>query len=263
VGIDLVAMSVNDALCLGAEPLFFLDYVAMPKDDPPLLEQIVTGIAAGCVEADCALLGGETAILPDMYAPGDYDLAGFAVGIAEKDRLITGQEVRVGDRLIGLASSGPHSNGYSLIRKVIERSRTSLDAELDGRPLADWLLAPTRIYVRSLLALLKTIPVRAIAHITGGGITENLPRVLPATMSAEIDLGAWQQPEIFRWLQREGNIDEFEMLRTFNCGIGMMLCVAPEDEHSALAELRASGETAFALGTIIDGTGPVRYRRGA
>ncbi|MGY6214279.1 phosphoribosylformylglycinamidine cyclo-ligase [Methylolobus aquaticus] len=263
IGIDLVAMCVNDIVVQGAEPLFFLDYYATGKLDVGVAADVISGIARGCELAGCALVGGETAEMPGMYRPGDYDLAGFAVGIAEKDRLITGQDVRVGDRLIGLASSGPHSNGYSLIRKVIERSRCSLGAELDGKPLADWLLAPTRIYVRSLLALLTQIPVRAIAHVTGGGITENLPRVLPVTMSAEIDLGAWQQPEIFRWLQEQGNIDESEMLRTFNCGIGMILCVGPDDESTALAELRASGETALALGTIIDGAGPVRYRRGA
>lgn len=262
IGIDLVAMCVNDIVVQGAEPLFFLDYYATGKLDVAVAAAVVGGIARGCELAGCALVGGETAEMPGMYGPGDYDLAGFAVGIAEKDRLITGEDVRVGDRLIGLAASGPHSNGYSLIRKVIERWRQPLDTQLDGKPLADWLLAPTRIYARSILSLLARIPIQAIAHITGGGITENLPRVIPAETGAAIDLCAWERPPIFRWLQDQGRIDEPEMLRTFNCGLGMIVCVRPEDESAALAHLRSAGETAFAVGEIVTGARQVTYREG-
>ena len=259
IGIDLVAMCVNDIVVQGAEPLFFLDYYATGKLDVDVAGEVIRGIAAGCEAAGCALVGGETAEMPGMYHAGEYDLAGFAVGIVEKDRLLTGHEVRAGDRLIGLASSGPHSNGYSLIRKIVERSGACLTDDVADQTLGDWLLAPTRIYVKPLLALLERIPLRAIAHITGGGLTENLPRVLPDGMRALIDPGAWTSPPIFRWLQQQGNVEQAEMFRTFNCGIGMIVVVRREDEASALTELQTLGETAFAIGEIISGDSGVSY----
>lgn len=262
IGVDLVGMCVNDIVVQGAEPLFFLDYYATGKLDVEVAANVIGGIAAGCELAGCALVGGETAEMPGMYGPGDYDLAGFAVGIVEKERLLTGENVRVGDRLIGLPSSGPHSNGYSLIRKVIERSGSGLEQRLEAKALGDWLLEPTRIYVKPVLKLLERAQVRAIAHITGGGITENLPRVLPPGVQALIDLDVWQWPAIFLWLQEHGNIDEGEMLRTFNCGIGMILCVAAEDESAALTELQALGETAFVIGEVVPGNTCVHYLNG-
>jgi phosphoribosylformylglycinamidine cyclo-ligase len=240
-------------------PLFFLDYYAAGKLDVDVATQVIGGIARGCELAGCALVGGETAEMPGLYMAGDYDLAGFAVGIAEKERLITGREVQVGDCLIGLASSGPHANGYSLIRKVVDRSQQSLESVVEGRCLADWLLTPTRIYVKTILALLKQVPVSAIAHITGGGISENLPRVIPRETSALIDLQSWKRPAIFGWLQQQGRIEEREMLRTFNCGIGMIICVRPEDAPDSLAHLQSLGETAMVIGEIIAGTGHVSY----
>jgi phosphoribosylformylglycinamidine cyclo-ligase len=258
IGIDLVAMCANDILVSGAEPLFFLDYYASGRLDLEVATAVIAGIARGCALAGCALTGGETAEMPGMYREGDYDLAGFCVGIAEKSELILPERVQPGDVLIGLVSSGPHSNGYSLIRKVIEVSGADLDADLDGASLADRLLAPTRIYVPSVLPLTRAIRVHALAHITGGGITENLPRVLPEGTQALVDLGSWRRPAIFDWLQAQGGISEPEMRRTFNCGLGMVACVAPEDADNALALLREAGETAWRLGEIQAEEGPPR-----
>lgn len=251
VGIDLVAMCVNDIIVQGAEPLFFLDYFATGKLNVDTAAAVIEGIGKGCEQAGAALVGGETAEMPGMYADGDYDLAGFCVGIVEKDNIIDGSKVKAGDKLIGIASSGPHSNGYSLIRKIIEKSGLSLNDNVNGKPLGKTLLEPTQIYVKPLLELLKTVPVHAMAHITGGGITENLPRVLPKDLSANIELSAWQLPEIFAWLQQQGNVDLADMLVTFNCGIGMIVCVAAEDEASTLKILAQQGETAFAIGEIV------------
>jgi phosphoribosylformylglycinamidine cyclo-ligase len=251
IGIDLVAMCVNDIVVAGAEPLFFLDYYATGRLDVDTATDVVRGIARGCELAGCALTGGETAEMPGMYAEGDYDLAGFAVGIVEKSRILTPERVAVGDVLLGLASSGPHSNGYSLIRKVLEVSATPLDQPLgDRETLGTALLAPTRIYVKPLLALLDTVSVHALAHITGGGLTENLPRVLPAHSTAAIDTRSWQRPAVFDWLQQTGQIDDAEMLRTFNCGVGMVVCVAPDDVAAAESLLVEHGETVMRLGEI-------------
>lgn len=255
IGIDLVAMCANDILVSGAEPLFFLDYYASGRLDLETATAVISGIARGCELAGCALTGGETAEMPGMYAEGDYDLAGFCVGIAEKAELILPERVRPGDRLIGLASSGPHSNGYSLIRKVLELSASDLAGDLDGAPLGERLLTPTRIYVKSVLPLIRAIRIHALAHITGGGITENLPRVLPEGTKARVDMGSWTRPAVFRWLQEKGGIGEPEMRRTFNCGLGMVVCVAPEDLDQALALLRAAGEDAWVLGEIEAGEG--------
>ncbi len=255
IGIDLVAMCVNDVIVQGAEPLFFLDYYATGKLDVDIAADVIKGIGRGCELAGAALIGGETAEMPGMYQAGDYDLAGFCVGIVEKDRLIDGQSVQAGDALIGLAASGPHSNGYSLIRKVIEVSGANTDTQLDGKPLLDWLLAPTRIYVKSLLALLEQVDVHSLCHITGGGLPENLPRVLPDGVNAEIDLVSWQRPAVFDWLQQHGNVEESEMLRTFNCGIGMVVAVAAADADEATALLEAAGETVYRIGKITAGDG--------
>ena len=251
VGIDLVAMCVNDIVVQGAEPLFFLDYFATGKLDVNTAADVIEGIGKGCELSGAALVGGETAEMPGMYAEGDYDLAGFCVGIVEKNQIIDGSQVKAGDKLIGIASSGPHSNGYSLIRKIIEKSGASLTDKFQDSTLGETLLTPTRIYVKALLNLLKQVNVHAMAHITGGGITENLPRVLPNDLSAEIDLSAWAFPEIFAWLQQQGNVALEDMLVTFNCGIGMIVCVAAEDEAKTLELLQSSGEQAFTLGSII------------
>lgn len=251
VGIDLVGMCVNDIIVQGAESLFFLDYFATGKLDIDTAAAVIEGIGKGCELAGAALVGGETAEMPGMYADGEYDLAGFCVGIVEKAAIIDGSKVAAGDKLIGIASSGPHSNGYSLIRKVIERSNTPLTETLEDKPLAEHLLEPTRIYVKPLLELIKQVPVHAMAHITGGGITENLPRVLPEGLSASINLNAWQFPTIFQWLQEKGNITQADMLTTFNCGIGMIVCVAAEDEAATIACLIEQGEQAFGVGEII------------
>ncbi len=255
IGIDLVAMCVNDIVVAGAEPLFFLDYYATGKLDLDVAADVIKGIARGCELAGAALVGGETAEMPGMYAGGDYDLAGFSVGIVEKSAIIDGRAVTIGDAIIGLESSGPHSNGYSLIRKILERSGSKLGDPLDGKPLAEWLLAPTRIYVKSLLSLFSTLKVHALAHITGGGLTENLPRVLPDGCNAIIDTHAWQQSPVFDWLQRNGNVDAQEMYRTFNCGIGMAVVVAASDAQAALQHLRAQGETACIIGHVEQGKG--------
>jgi len=251
VGIDLVAMCVNDLIVCGAEPLFFLDYYATGKLDVDIAASVVNGIADGCELSGCSLIGGETAEMPGMYEGEDYDLAGFCVGIAEKSDLIDGSKVAVGDTLIGLASSGPHSNGYSLIRKVLEVTQTNpSEFELEGRKLIDLLMAPTKIYVKSLLKLIAQTPVHAIAHITGGGLLENIPRVLPENATAVIDTKAWQRPIVFDWLQAQGNIESQEMYRTLNCGVGMVICVPAEAEAEALKLLKTNGEEAFVLGTI-------------
>ncbi|MBS4052390.1 MAG: phosphoribosylformylglycinamidine cyclo-ligase [Methylomonas sp.] len=258
VGIDLVAMCVNDIIVQGAEPLFFLDYFATGKLDVDTAAAVIEGIGQGCEQAGAALVGGETAEMPGMYSNGDYDLAGFCVGIVEKDRIIDGSKVKAGDKLIGIASSGPHSNGYSLIRKIIERSGLALTDSVNGKPLGQTLLTPTRIYVKPLLELLKTVDVHAMAHITGGGITENLPRVLPDNLSAEIKLATWQLPDIFAWLQQQGNVTLADMLLTFNCGVGMIVCVDAADEAAALACLAQQGETVFSLGEIVPINGSER-----
>jgi len=254
VGIDLVAMCVNDLIVTGAEPLFFLDYYATGHLDVDVAADVVTGIGAGCELAGCALVGGETAEMPGMYEGDDYDLAGFCVGVVEKDQIITGDTVAAGDVLIGLASSGPHSNGYSLIRKIIEVSDADVQSSLDGKPLAEHLLAPTRIYVKSLLALADQLQIKAMAHITGGGITENVPRVLPESSNAVIDTESWQWPAVFSWLQEQGNVETQEMYRTFNCGVGMILAVAADQAEAAVKVLQDLGETAWVIGQIEAGT---------
>ncbi|HHM06243.1 MAG TPA: phosphoribosylformylglycinamidine cyclo-ligase [Gammaproteobacteria bacterium] len=250
LGIDLVAMCVNDIIVQGAEPLFFLDYYATGRLDVDTAAQVVAGIAAGCELAGCALIGGETAEMPGLYRNGEYDLAGFCVGIAEKSRLIDGSRVRPGDALIGLASSGPHANGYALIRKIIEHAGADLAQPFGTTTLGEALLSPTRIYVKPLLKLLETVPVHALAHITGGGLLENLPRVMPAHTRAVCDGRSWRRPPVFDWLQQQGNIADLEMFRTFNCGVGMVMVVPEEQAAAAVAVLTTQGETAWRLGHI-------------
>ena len=250
VGIDLVAMCVNDLLVTGAEPLFFLDYYATGQLNVDVAASVVEGIGKGCELSGCALVGGETAEMPGMYEGDDYDLAGFCVGVVEKDEVITGEKVAQGDALIGIASSGPHSNGYSLIRKIIEVSGADLSAELDGTALGKRLLEPTRIYVKSLLKLMESIEVKAMAHITGGGLTENVPRVLPEFTQAVIDTQSWQWPTVFKWLQEQGNVETSEMYRTFNCGVGMIVCVNQDQAAAAVEALNQSGEHAWIIGNI-------------
>jgi phosphoribosylformylglycinamidine cyclo-ligase len=257
IGIDLVAMCANDVVVQGAEPLYFLDYYATGKLDVGTAESVIKGIVEGCVQAGAALVGGETAEMPGMYTEGDYDLAGFCVGVVEKDLIIDGNKARPGDVIIGLASSGPHSNGYSLVRKLIAVSKSTADTKLGAGLLYDALLKPTRIYVKSLLTLFKAVPVHGLAHITGGGITGNLPRVIPDGLEAVINAKAWERGPVFDWLQRTGNIAADEMYRTFNCGIGMTVTVAPANVDKALASLRASGETAAVIGEIHTGTNGV------
>ncbi|HYW93398.1 MAG TPA: phosphoribosylformylglycinamidine cyclo-ligase [Gammaproteobacteria bacterium] len=254
VGIDLVAMCVNDIVVQGAEPLFFLDYYATGHLDVEVAAAVVAGIAAGCEQAGCALIGGETAEMPGMYSPGDYDLAGFAVGIAEKARLVDGSRVSDGDVLLGLGSSGAHSNGYSLIRRILADTGADLDTPLGDSTLGEALLRPTRIYVPALLALLRADLVHAAAHVTGGGLPENLPRVLPDGATAVIARDGWRQPAIFEWLAERGGVEEDEMLRTFNCGIGMCVCTAPETAERARALLEEHGETVYRLGHVELGT---------
>jgi len=257
VGIDLVAMSVNDILAQGAEPLFFLDYFACGRLDVDTAARVVGGIAAGCEQAGCALIGGETAEMPDMYPDGEYDLAGFAVGVVEKSAAIDGRSIGPGDAVIGLASSGPHSNGYSLVRKILERAYGSLDspamqADFHGGSFADAVMAPTRIYVKPVLALIAAMQVKGIAHITGGGLVENVPRVLPESVTAVLEKSAWPRPPLFDWLQREGGVADAEMHRVFNCGIGMVIVVAAADAEAAVARLRAAGETASRIGEVVE-----------
>ena len=262
VGIDLVAMCVNDIIVQGAEPLFFLDYFATGKLDVDTAAAVIEGIGKGCEQAGAALVGGETAEMPGMYADGEYDLAGFCVGIVEKSKILDGSKVKAGDKLIGIASSGPHSNGYSLIRKILAHSHSNLTDPFNNDTLGETLLKPTKIYVKPLLALLNQIPVHALAHITGGGLTENLPRVIPEGLNAQINLAAWEFPAIFQWLQQKGNVALADMLITFNCGIGMIVCVAPEDEKATLETLTHQGEKAFSIGDLIvsEGKPEVIYR---
>ena len=251
VGIDLVAMSVNDVLVQGAEPLFFLDYFACGKLDVDTAAAVVGGIARGCELSGCALIGGETAEMPGMYPEGEYDLAGFAVGVVEKDQVINGRSIVPGDVVLGLASNGAHSNGYSLVRKIIERDQPDLDAEFDnGQTLRQAIIAPTRLYVKPILAALKQFTIKGMAHITGGGITENVPRVLPENTVAQIDAKAWTLPKLFQWLQQGGNVETQEMYRTFNCGIGMVVIVAADDAEAAQSFLAGQGETVYRLGEI-------------
>ncbi|HWI36017.1 MAG TPA: phosphoribosylformylglycinamidine cyclo-ligase [Burkholderiales bacterium] len=241
VGIDLVAMSVNDVLVQGAEPLFFLDYFACGKLERGVAAQVIKGIARGCELAGCALIGGETAEMPGMYPPGEYDLAGFCVGVVERDRILDGKSIRAGDVILGLASSGPHSNGYSLIRKILERERPADPAKL---------LEPTRIYVKPVLKLLKKVPVKGLAHITGGGLVGNVPRILPKKTRAVLKQASWPRPGVFQWLQRAGNVADGEMHRVFNCGIGMVVVVAAATAKRAMAALSAAGETVYEIGSI-------------
>jgi phosphoribosylformylglycinamidine cyclo-ligase len=251
VGIDLVGMSVNDILVQGAEPLFFLDYFACGKLDVDSATEVIKGIAAGCEQAGCALTGGETAEMPGMYPVGEYDLAGFAVGVVEKSKIITGETIAAGDVVLGLASNGAHSNGYSLIRKILHLADADYAAEFDnGKSLGDVVMAPTRIYVKPLLKLMAEMTVKGMAHITGGGITENVPRVLPANVVAQIDAKSWTMPKLFQWLQEQGNVAPQEMYKTFNCGVGMVVIMAAEDAAAAKALLEAEGETVYQLGTI-------------
>ncbi|MGB5491762.1 MAG: phosphoribosylformylglycinamidine cyclo-ligase [Woeseiaceae bacterium] len=256
IGIDLVAMCVNDVLVQGAEPLFFLDYFACGKLDNTVAESVISGIAEGCLQAGAALIGGETAEMPDMYADGEYDLAGFTVGAVERAQLIDGSAVREGDALVGIASSGPHSNGYSLIRKVLARAG---HVSIDGEPAEQLLLAPTRIYVKPVLALIQALPVKGLAHITGGGLTENIPRILHGELDAEIDTASWQQGPVFDWLAEHGNIETSEMRRTFNCGVGMVAVVGESDVHAAIALLEDQGERAWHLGRVVAGHRTTRY----
>ncbi len=250
IGIDLVAMCVNDLLVCGAEPLFFLDYYATGRLAVDTAAQVITGIGEGCLQAGCALVGGETAEMPGMYDGDDYDLAGFCVGVVEADRIIDGSKVQAGDVLIGLASSGAHSNGYSLIRKIIDVRGIDLGHDLEGQTLADRVMVPTRIYVKPVLHLLKTIDVHAMAHITGGGLPGNLPRVLPDGLRACIDESSWQWPVLFDWLQQQGNVERWEMYRTFNCGVGMVLVVAAAQADAAVQQLTELGERAWIMGRI-------------
>lgn len=252
IGIDLVAMCVNDLIVAGAEPLFFLDYYATGKLDVDVAVQVVSGIGQGCELAGASLVGGETAEMPGMYSDEDYDLAGFCVGIVEKSDIIDGSKVKAGDVLIGLESSGPHSNGYSLIRKILEVSGADLSTQLEGKPLSQWLMEPTRIYVKSILDLLKQVDVHALSHITGGGLLENLPRVMPENTQALIDGKSWSPSPIFHWLQQQGNVQPSEMYRTFNCGIGMIIAVAAEDAQKAQKILQEAGERTFIVGEIIE-----------
>ena len=250
IGIDLVGMCVNDILVQGAEPLFFLDYYATGKLDAEVAVDVIKGIADGCEQSGAALIGGETAEMPGMYSAGDYDMAGFCVGIAEKSQIIDGTKVKAGDVILGMASSGPHSNGYSLIRKILEVSKADLSEDCGGQSLGEALLAPTQIYVKPLLSLIKKIDVHAMAHITGGGLLENIPRVLPENTNAVIDTTSWELPAVFKWLQQNGNVETTEMYRTFNCGIGMAVVVDAADAEKAIAELNTAGETVVVIGEI-------------
>ena len=256
IGIDLVAMCVNDILAHGAEPLFFLDYFACGKLDQDLATTVISGISTGCEQSGAALIGGETAEMPDMYASGEYDLAGFCVGAVERDELIDGRSIVQGDPIIALASSGPHSNGYSLIRKIIE---ITADRSIDGDSVEALLMEPTRIYVKPIRQVMESVRIKGVAHITGGGITENVPRILPKDLHAQIDINSWQQPPIFDWLQAAGGIETAEMRRTFNCGIGLAIVVELTEVDYVLNTLKACGENAWVLGSVVAGEGPVAY----
>lgn len=251
IGIDLVAMSVNDILVQGAEPLFFLDYFACGKLDVERAALVIKGIAAGCEQSGCALIGGETAEMPGMYPDGEYDLAGFAVGVVEKDQIITGRDIEAGDVILGLASNGIHSNGYSLVRKIIDHAQPNLDAELTpSQTLREAILAPTRLYVKPILAALKQFTIKGMAHITGGGITENVPRILPDNTVANINTDAWSLPKLFQWLQQTGQVQMQEMYRTFNCGIGMVIIVDAKEATTIQQFLQQQGETVYQIGTV-------------
>ncbi len=254
VGIDLVAMCVNDVIVQGAEPLFFLDYFASGKLDVDVGERVVAGIIEGCVQAGCALVGGETAEMPGMYHGADYDLAGFCVGIVEKDAIIDGSRTRAGDLVLGLPSSGPHSNGFSLIRKILQAAAADLDADVDGVSLIDRLMAPTRIYVKPLLQLLREVTVHGVSHITGGGLVDNIPRVLPEGLEVVLNRSSWRREVVFEWLQREGKVADAEMYRVFNCGIGMTVQVAASDADRAIGVLSAAGQEALIIGELRAGT---------
>jgi len=256
IGIDLVAMCVNDVLVQGAEPLFFLDYFACGHLDTDVATAVIGGIANGCEQAGAALIGGETAEMPDMYQGGDYDLAGFCVGAVEKSSIIDGSSIGKGDAIIGIASSGPHSNGYSLIRKVLEIAE---NRDIDGAPAETLLMEPTRIYVRSILKLMESVKVKGLAHITGGGISENIPRILAGDIHAQIDTSSWHQGPVFDWLQATGKIETNEMRRTFNCGVGMVVIVDNADAETAIKHLSAADESAWRLGSVVAGEGPVEY----
>jgi len=262
IGIDLVGMCVNDVAVQGAEPLFFLDYYATGKLSVDVAESVIRGIVEGCVQAGCALVGGETAEMPGMYHGGDYDLAGFCVGVVEKDGIIDGRDIRPGDAMLGLASSGPHSNGYSLIRRLLAAAGvgTGADTLVEGKSLLERLMAPTRIYVKSMLALAQALPVRGFAHITGGGLTDNIPRVIPDGLEVRLQRDSWHRDPVFDWLQKTGRIADDEMHRTFNCGIGMVVVVPPEHAAAALALLQARGERATRIGTVSAGTAGVTFR---
>ncbi len=250
IGIDLVAMCVNDILVQGASPLFFLDYFACGELDVATANDVITGIAQGCKLADCALIGGETAEMPGMYVNGAYDLAGFCVGAVERTDIIDGSTVEVGDTLLGIASSGPHSNGYSLVRKVLDVSNDNLATKFAGKTLGEALMEPTKIYVTSIKQLFQTCEMKTLSHITGGGLTENLPRVIPNNTQVSINTKSWSLPPIFEWLQKEGNIETQEMYRTFNCGVGMVVCVSNKDKDAAIQCLKAAGETAWEIGKV-------------
>ncbi|MEH6582408.1 MAG: phosphoribosylformylglycinamidine cyclo-ligase [Halioglobus sp.] len=260
IGIDLVAMCVNDLIVTGAEPLFFLDYYATGALSVDTAVDVVEGIGRGCELAGCALVGGETAEMPGMYEGEDYDLAGFCVGVVEKADIIDGSTVGAGDALIGIASSGPHSNGYSLVRKILEVSGAGLQDPLGEASLGEALLAPTTIYVKALLDVFAQTPIKALSHITGGGLLENIPRVLPEDCHAVIETSTWQWPPVFQWLQEQGNVDTQEMYRTFNCGVGMVLCVSPENSAAVITQLNSAGHTAWEVGTIASGKGEVEFR---
>ncbi len=260
IGIDLVAMCVNDVLVQGAEPIFFLDYFATGKLDVDVAASVVGGIAAGCAESGCALVGGETAEMPDMYPPGEYDLAGFCVGLVERSKMLDGSRVRAGQALVGIESSGPHSNGYSLIRKILAHSGSDLCTDLDGRTLADALMAPTRLYVRPVLKLLEVLPVAAMAHITGGGLSENIVRVIPNGLCIEVDASAWHMPPVFAWLQAQGNVERSEMWRTFNCGIGFVLVLDETSVATAIEMLATDGLAAWRIGSVTTGAERIMIR---
>ena len=254
VGIDLVAMCVNDVIVQGAEPLFFLDYYASGKLDVGVGERVIAGIVEGCVQAGCALVGGETAEMPGMYHGADYDLAGFCVGVVEKDAIIDGAKTRAGDIVLGLPSSGPHSNGFSLIRKILQLSGADLQSDLQGVSLIDRLMAPTRIYVKPLLELMREVPLHGLSHITGGGLLDNIPRVLPDGLEAVLERSAWPREAVFEWLQQQGKIANAEMYRVFNCGIGMTVHVSAGDAQRAIGILRAAGQEALVIGEVRAGT---------
>ena len=254
VGIDLVAMCVNDVIVQGAEPLFFLDYYASGKLDVGVGERVIAGIVEGCVQAGCALVGGETAEMPGMYHGADYDLAGFCVGIVEKDAIIDGSKTRAGDLVLGLPSSGPHSNGFSLIRKILQLANADLEADLQGVSLIDRLMAPTRIYVKPLLKLMHEVSLHGLSHITGGGLVDNIPRVLPEGLEVVLERKAWPREAIFEWLQQQGKVADAEMYRVFNCGIGMTVQVSAGDAQRAIGILRAAGQEALVIGEVRSGT---------